>query len=633
MRSSLRRAGVFMFFVSAILAPGWLQAQDDIRIVGSGIVQPVLQAMIEASAVEAGFNLETTGTTTGFASFCAGEADITTATRSISSDETALCSENQVVPLDLIIGHNILAFIGNPADTALEACLTGEELNTIYAPSAEGAITNWNQVLSEGADLALTAYAPGDTSPEFAILDALIEGAGIRSDAVITASAEEMIDSVSGTAGAVGVVTLSQALNAGDSVRILELDAAAVQGCQIPGAVAVEDNLYPAAESLHVYVNSGSLEKSGMSEFLDFVLGDEAPTIVAELNFTPPTDITLQTNRDNYQAAVSGELPAQSDDSYTISPGLTGQVGIGGAGEGFAFLKSAVDAFNAIVPNVTVNLNVEGLPAGVRRLCNGEIDLVYSYRALTDDETANCESNNITLLTIELGTPAVILLANGSSDYLGCLTTDQITTLWQAESSGEINNWNQINSEFPDAAMTLFSPEAGSAITDLLLLSASGSSRAGRVDVELDNDPLYRAAATANVEGALTFMDWFEYQSVLANNQANIQLVAVDAGEGCVTPDLDTVRSRQYPLTRPGYLIINQNQLARPDLQSLLWFTFGDDQFANFESAGFVGLRLSDLAEIRSTLLAAFDAAQAAAAEATPEATSEATAEATAETE
>src|SRR5690606_31243639 len=515
-----RRTGILMLLL-LLLFQGASQAQDagEITVVGSGIVEPVFQALIEASEVEAAFRIDVTGTTTGFQLFCAGEADMTTATRPISSAETTACSENEIVPLELTLGHNILVFIGNPADTELNVCLTDDELTTIYAPSSEGEITNWNQVLEEGPDLDLTVYAPDDISAEYLILDALIEGDGIRADALVGSDAQSVIEAVSETAGAIGAVRLTEAQAAGDLIRILEVDAAAIQGCQVPAAVAVEDNLYPAAETLYLYVNTGRLNEAGVQDFLEFALSDEARAVVESTGFTSLTELALQTNRDRLETAASGELPVVAAAGYTIPVGLTGQVNIGGAGEGIGLLQSAVDNFSQIAPGAVATLNVEGLPAGIRRLCNGEVDLIYTYRDLTAEEIANCEANNISLLTINTGARAIVLVANANSDYLTCLTTEALTTIWSAQSTREITDWNQVSSDFPSVAMTLFAPDTGSIDTDLLLLAASSQSLTGRIDIHLDNDPLYRAAATANVEGALTFMNWFEYQDVLANDQ------------------------------------------------------------------------------------------------------------------
>ena len=116
-----------------------------------------------------------------------------------------------------------------------------------------------------------------------------------------------------------------------------------------------------------------------------------------------------------------------------------------------------------------------------------------------------------------------------------------------------------------------------------MMLQASGDNTPIRQDIEIDSDHLYRGAAVGNTEGALTYMSWGEYQAVLDNNQENIQLVEVDAGDGCVAPTEDTIQSNEYPLARTLYLAVNQQALTESAVQSYLWFTFGDDRFSQFE--------------------------------------------------
>jgi hypothetical protein len=158
-----------------------------------------------------------------------------------------------------------------------------------------------------------------------------------------------------------------------------------------------------------------------------------------------------------------------------------------------------------------------------------------------------------------------------------------------------------------------------------------------RLDTELNDDPLYRAAATANVEGALTYMSWPEYEDVLSNNQANIQLVAV--GSDCVLPSAETIADGSYSITRPGQLIVNQAALARTEVMSFLWYLLSDENIQYLEDAGFIGVTFADLAEARNTLQSVYTESLTAAsqpeataepgtevtAEATPEATAEAT--------
>jgi hypothetical protein len=140
---------------------------------------------------------------------------------------------------------------------------------------------------------------------------------------------------------------------------------------------------------------------------------------------------------------------------------------------------------------------------------------------------------------------------------------------------------------------------------------------------------LYRAAAVANVEGALTYMSWNEYQQVLENNQERIQLVGVDAGSGCVTPSIETINDGSYVLTNDLNIVVSQTGLQNNLVQSLLWFIFSDANYSLIEGAGIVGVSFGELPAVRDALQTAFNEA-AAVPEATgteePGATAEAVA-------
>lgn len=633
MRFFMRISGVFVLLALFVMP---LMAQEDtITVVGSGIVRPVFTALTEASGVEANLGGDVTGTTTGFAQFCAGEADITTANRQINAQENALCGSNNLTYFEVILGQEIAVIVTNPASDAA-VCLTDEQVNRIFAPSAQGTANDWSQVVEDAASSPFTVFAPTDDTAAYAILDALVSGEGIRGDATLLGSGEEIIAQVTENVDAIGVVTLSDALAAGESIQILDLDAAEVAGCRTPNADNVENELYPLADRLYAYVNLASLSKPGVSELLEYVSSDAAATVVEEVGFAAPTANALQKNRDTLQAAITGEPIAAPLEDFAVPTGVTGTLNAGGAAIGFTFLQDSVTAFNSFNPDVTVNTDIEGEPAGFRRLCNGELDLVIAYRDLSDEERSNCEATNIATLPISLGSKAVVLLSNAQNDYLVCLTTEQIATAWQASTADTVTQWNNVSETFPETALTLFAANKGSSDNDLLLNVAAGSSSIiYREDAHFNDDPLYRAAATANVDGGLALLNWSDYQSVLDNNQANVQLVGVDGGSGCVIPSADTIADGSYPISRSAQLILNQDSLAKPEVQAFVWFLLSNENYTTLESAGFVGLRFGDLPAIRSDLQQAFRDAEIRlierAAEATPEATSEATEEATSE--
>lgn len=624
MKHSLMRS-IGIIAVLAALLTGSLSAlaqaeSSPITVIGSGIAGPLFQAA--AAEVGAAANLTVTGTNTGFAQFCAGEADVTTAARPISADENAACITNNVAYVELVIGHDAAAFITSP-ETSFLTCLTQDELNTIFAPSGQETVSNWNQVLADGPDQALTVYIPNANTSTHAILDRLVEGDGVRADAAALPSGAEIAAAAGAAQGSIGVLALPAAQAAGDSVKTLEIDAGL--GCRAPDAQAIEGGLYAPADTLYVYASLSSLQKPGLQDTLAFIASDAAAPIISGQGFLPPTETAYEANQQSLAAAERGETVTHAAGDAAVPTGLTGQLTAGGAASARGFIQASADAFQALNSGVTVTTRFLGEPAGFRQFCNGEINILAANNDFSPEQADNCAANLIESVPVQLGRQGAVLIANADSEYLACLTADNLTAAWSASAAEEpIRAWNQVSAELPAAPVTLFAPSAGSALMDLLLLSASGDSLADRPDMERNNDPLYRAAAVANVEGALALVSWPEYQRILANNQANIQLVAVDGGNGCTLPDPNTIADGSYPLSLPTQILFNQASLTAPEMQAFALYLASSDNYTNLEAQGFIGVRPGDLAGIRDRLQRAILTAQAnaaARAEATPEAT------------
>ncbi len=626
MRFLPRRVGI-LALLALLLTPIFVFAQDDasLDVVGSSIVTPLLETV--ASEVDAALNVNVTGTDEGFRVFCAGEADLVAATRPISAEEDAACASLSVSYLELLVGHNIAAVIGSPENTFAQ-CLTGSELNAVFAPSAQGQNTNWNQINPSFNDTALTVYAPTRDTLAYALLDAVVEGVGIRSDVNALASADEIISAVSADAGAIGVVPLAAAQAAGESVKILDLNAGEA-GCAAPSAESVESRTYSGGQRLFVYANSA---ETTASDFLNALVGEAGAAAVEAAGHVAPTANAAAMNSTILSETQTGRAFSADAIDYTIPSTVSGLVNVGGSASGAEYVNALTTAFSAQYPTVTVAPAYEGEPAGVRRLCNGEIDIALVTGELSQEQQDNCAANNITPTPVALGSQTVVLVANAASDYLTCLTTDQLATIWSAASTDTVTTWNQVDEAFPETEMTLFAPSTTSVFTDLLINQTVGANGVNRVDVELNADPLYRAAAVANVEGALTYMSWGEYQDVLTNNQANVALVSVDGGSGCVEPSEASVADGSYPIASPLTLLVNNSALARPDVQAFLWYAASDAQYGLLGDAGIVGLTFADFASLRQSLQDTFaqallDAEQSAESpEATPEATDDETA-------
>lgn len=611
--------------IALVMSPALLLAQETpVTVVGSGVTAPLFEALVSGSGVSIGATPTVSGTRAGLEQLCQGLADIALANRGLNDAEDSACAGAGIEYVEVLLGDFAVAAIIHPADT-FATCLSAANLTALLAPNAEGVVTNWRALFPEGQDIALNVIVPPNTTPAYALIDGLVDGDGLRADATIEADQQAIVTAVSTTPGTLGIVRYTIARQHVDTVSTLALSPVD-GGCAVPTATTIASGQYPAAQRLYAYINRAALDKPGVADLFNYIVsGDTAATYDVQGFLAPSADenarnVSILTDR------VTGRQFSAPSFEFLIPPGLVGTLNVGGDSAGTNFFEDLTTTFQSTYPGVTSNVRLEGRVASARRLCNGELDLIAATGPLTDEQAGNCAANNIVPVTFNLGTEAVVVIANAGSSYLQCLTLDQIATIWRENPAAPVTTWSQVDAEFPATPMTLIAPNDGSAATDLLLTRAAGVSAGSRTDAVTDPDALYRAASVAVVDGALTYMTWRDYQRVLDGEQANIQPVSIDAGSGCVAPTEAAIADGSYGLSRPLSMIVSQTALRRPEVQSLLWYTFSDENHGRFGQLGLLGVDFAELPALRSSLQDAFDAAgAAAAAEATAEPTAEAT--------
>ena len=145
---------------------------------GSSTVGPLATAAAEAFGGVAP-NVQVTvgisGTGGGFERFCAGETDLSDASRPIKDEEAAICKDAGIDYTEFQVATDALTVIVNKENT-WATCLTTEQLATIWGPDAEGKITNWNQVDPSFPDEALVLAGPGTDSGTFDYFTGEING-------------------------------------------------------------------------------------------------------------------------------------------------------------------------------------------------------------------------------------------------------------------------------------------------------------------------------------------------------------------------------------------------------------------------------------------------------------------------
>lgn len=247
---------------------------------GSSTVAPLTEAAADLYRdVEAGVNVTvaTSGTGGGFEKFCAGETDLSNASRGIKDEEAALCAENGIEFTEIIVANDGLAVVV-PAENDFVQCLTVEQLNTIWGPEAEGTITSWNQVDPSFPDVELALFGPGTDSGTFDYFTKEINGeeGAIRTDYSPSEDDNVLVQGISGAEGGLGFFGLSYVTENADLVRAVDVDGG--EGCVAASEESVQDGSYtPLGRPLFVYVNNASYtDKPQVKSFVDFYIENQA---------------------------------------------------------------------------------------------------------------------------------------------------------------------------------------------------------------------------------------------------------------------------------------------------------------------------------------------------------------------
>jgi phosphate transport system substrate-binding protein len=269
---------------------------------GSSTVFPVSEAMAEEfGKVNPGVavTVGVSGTGGGFKKFCAGETDISGASRPIKQEEIDLCAEGGIEFIELPIAFDGLSVVVNPANEFAQ-CLTTDELKTMWEPAAQGTISNWNQIRADFPDQALGLYGPGTDSGTYDFFMEAI-GADGESRGDFTASEDDnvIVQGVSTDNGGLGFFGFAYYVENSDRLTLVAIDGGT--GCVAPSPETIADGSYqPLSRPEFIYVKTTSLENPAVRAFVEFYIDAANAFLVDEVGY-----VSLPTE---YNARVKARL-------------------------------------------------------------------------------------------------------------------------------------------------------------------------------------------------------------------------------------------------------------------------------------------------------------------------------------
>lgn len=219
--------------------------------------------------------------------------------------------------------------------------------------------------------------------------------------ASITNSTGVMMTTVAGNPNAIGYISLGS-LN--DTVKAVDIDGVT------PSAEGVKDGSYKIARPFNLVPSSKGITPVAQ-DFLDFIMSADGQAVVEE----------------------NGYISQGAGPAYAGS-GQSGKIVVSGSSSVTPVMEKLKEAYVAINPDVTIEVQQSDSTTGVTDAIDGTCDLGMASRELKDSET----SQGVEATVIALDGIAVIV---NNDNPVSALTSDQVKGIY----TGEVTDWSSIN--------------------------------------------------------------------------------------------------------------------------------------------------------------------------------------------
>lgn len=295
------------------------------------------------------------------------------------------------------------------------------------------------------------------------------------------------------------------------------------------------------------------------------------------------------------------ENAADANDAGSAEGGdaLSGSIEIDGSSTVGPLTDAIAEEYAAVQPDVTVNLSISGSGGGFERFCNvGDTQISNASRPIKDEEAQACADNGIEFTEVRVGTDALTMVTNPETDWLECLTTDELVSVWGPDGAA---TWDEVNPDFPAEPIEIFAPGADSGTYDFFneTVLEPNDIEEPRQDYNASEDDNIIVQGIQGTPGSWGYFGYAYYQQ----NEGAVKAIAYDAGDGCVEPSAEAAQDDSYKLARPLFIYVRNDALQDAHVADFVSF-YLDTVNDVIEDVGYIPATDAAIDEARATVQA-----------------------------
>jgi phosphate transport system substrate-binding protein len=247
-----------------------------IKVDGSSTVAPFTQAAAEAFQGEnpgVQVTVGTSGTGGGFEKFCAGETDISDASRPIKEDEEVpVCEKAGIAFKEVQVANDGIAVVTNP-ELKVD-CLTTDQLKQLWNQGSK--VKSLSEIDPKLPDAQLSLFGPGTDSGTFDFFTDEINGEeGVsREDYQPSEDDNVLVQGVAGEPGGLGYFGHSYYEQNKSKLNLVKVDGG--DGCVEPTIETIQSGEYkPLSRPLFMYPSTEALKRPEVKAFMEYIVENQ----------------------------------------------------------------------------------------------------------------------------------------------------------------------------------------------------------------------------------------------------------------------------------------------------------------------------------------------------------------------